>query len=92
MELTLKRNDGGTEYSVAIAPENGKIQSYLRYAGLTLVKEHKNRFSLIDSIKKGANETYILSIITLDFLGKTLHDLIRPNTPADREIAKEMVA
>jgi hypothetical protein len=40
----------------------------------------------------GFSEMLIISRITLDFLGKTLHDLISPEKPEDRELAKEMLA
>jgi hypothetical protein len=39
-----------------------------------------------------SRNAFLLTLITLDFLGKTLHDLISPEKPEDRELAKEMLA
>ena len=92
MEFTLQRATDKSTYKVGIMPKNGKIQSYLRYSSFVVSSEYKQTFSFWNSLTKWLSETAILSRVTLDFLGKTLHDLIRPNTPEDREIAKEMIA
>ncbi len=92
MEFTLVKASDNSQYKVGIIPKNGKIQSYLRYSSFIVSKDYKLSFTFSQALAKWLSETAILSRVTLDFLSKTLHDLIRPNTPEDREIAKEMIA
>lgn len=92
MEFTLIRASDKKSYTIPIAPQDGKIQAYLRYANLDIKKDMSQSFWFFTSVKKWLDETIILSRVTLDFLGKILSDLIAPKAPEDREIAKEMVA
>ncbi|GAB0174525.1 MAG: RIP metalloprotease RseP [Candidatus Altimarinota bacterium] len=92
MSFTLLRSSTQTEYQVEITPMNKKIKSYLRYDNIKINTQYQENFAFSTSLKKGLTETITLSRVTFDFLGKTLHDLIRPNKPEDREIAKEMIS
>ncbi len=77
---------------VSLTPQNGKIGSYIGYRYLSVNKEFKLQYSFSDSLQNALSETFVLSYMTLDVLGKTLKDLILPNTQKDREIAEAMVA
>lgn len=92
MEFTLLKQDDQSTTKIGVVPLDGRIQAYLRYANLKISKEYATPFSFGASITKWFQETFLLSLITLDFLGKTLHDLISPEKPEDRELAKEMLA
>lgn len=92
MEFTLLKQDDQSTSKIGVVPLDGRIQAYLRYANLKISKEYVTPFSFGASITKWFQETFLLSLITLDFLGKTLHDLISPENPEDRELAKEMLA
>ena len=54
--------------------------------------DYKQSFSFSSAIKSALWETYTLSHLTLDALGKTLYDLIIPATPTDRKEASEMIS
>jgi regulator of sigma E protease len=92
MEFTILKHTDGSVTQVSIVPIDGRIQAFLRYSDLKISKDIQHSTSFPDAIKKWLRETIILSLITFDFLGKVLHDLIQPDTPEDRELAKEMLA
>lgn len=79
-------------HDIQIIPENGKIGVALWYANMRTNSEYRPSFSLHEAVKRAAWETYTLSRLTLDTLGKTLHNLILPATPTDRKEASEMIA
>ena len=55
-------------------------------------QEYSIEYAPIDALTAALHETYALSYMTVDVLGKTVKNLIVPATPADREEAKAMVA
>lgn len=92
MEFTLIRKVDQKEYQTGIMPLDGKIKSLLRYSDIHINSQYQESFDFFPSLKKWLSETLILSRVTIDFLWKTLHDIIIPNSPEDREIAKEMIS
>lgn len=91
-ELHMTLYGTGGARVVSLTPQNGKIGSYIGYRYLSVNKEFKLQYSFSDSLQNALSETFVLSYMTLDVLGKTLKDLILPNTQKDREIAEAMVA
>lgn len=90
-EFTIKRSDW-EEVIIWITPNNWKINTYLNYLNHRESSDFSVQYWLLESMNHGFSEMLIISRITLDFLGKTLHDLISPEKPEDRELAKEMLA
>ena len=82
----------GGNREVILTPLNGKVGMYIGYKNLSVNLEYQERFGIIDSFWYAIHETYVLSYMTVDVLGKTLKNLIIPATPADREEAKWMLA
>lgn len=71
-----------------LTPENGKVGMYIGYSNLDVNRDYKEKYGAIESLQNAVHETYVLSYMTVDVLGKTLKNLIIPATPADREEAK----
>lgn len=92
MPLNLTLSESGVTRDITVVPQDGKIGVSLWYTNMRINPDYKPRFSFVDAGRQALWETYTLSRLTLDTLGKTLHDLIIPKTPDDRKEASEMIA
>ncbi len=90
--LNLVLSDSGVTRDVTVTPQDGKIGVALWYENMRMNPDYKPHFSLFTASRQAIWETYTLSRLTLDTLGKTLHDLIIPDTPSERTEASEMIA
>ncbi len=90
--LLLTLSNSWILHDITITPENGKIGVALWYENMRINPDYKQSFSFSSAIKSALWETYTLSHLTLDALGKTLYDLIIPATPTDRKEASEMIS
>lgn len=90
MKMLLSQS--GSIIELSLVPENGKVGMYIGYNELDLNKDLVIQKKGIEGIVAGAKETYYSSVLTLDFLGKVLKNLIAPSTPMEREEAKEMLS
>ena len=64
----------------------------LWYDHMKINPDYKQSFRFSSALTSALWETYTLSRLTLDALGKTLHDLVIPATPMDRKEASEMIS
>lgn len=80
------------ESTLSITPESSRIGVALGYKDLAVNQEYGIKYTPIQALTAALHETYVLSYMTVDVLGKTVKNLIVPATPADREEAKAMVA
>ncbi|MDD2693360.1 MAG: M50 family metallopeptidase [Candidatus Gracilibacteria bacterium] len=90
--VALVLSGTGGERNVNLTPENGKVGMYIGYSNLDVNRNYKEKYGAVESLQNAVQETYVLSYMTVDVLGKTLKNLIVPKTPADREEAKGMIA
>lgn len=86
--IALTLSGTGGERNINLTPENGKVGMYIGYSNLDINRNYKEKYGAVESLQNAVHETYALSYMTVDVLGKTLKNLIVPKTPADREEAK----
>lgn len=86
--IALTLSGTGGERNINLTPENGKVGMYIGYSNLEINRNYTEKYSVMQSLQNAVHETYVLSYMTVDVLGKTLKNLIVPNTPAEREEAK----
>ncbi len=85
-------NSESWEKTLQITPSlRGKIWSYLS-ENVTINKEFKYKYSLLDSIKYWSIETYNQSMLTFQGLGILIKKIFNPETPKERSEAIEQVS
>ncbi len=92
VQVNLILSSSGKEYTVTVEPKNGKIGTYIGYEHIDINKEYIVKYSPWIALLASVHETYVLSVMTIDILGKTVKNLILPKTPQDRELATAMVS
>jgi regulator of sigma E protease len=91
-QVNLLLNRSGSIVNIILTPQDGKVGTYIGYDNLALKKDFVYQKTGLDALVMWAKETYYSSVLTLDFLGKVLKNLIAPATPLEREEAKEMLS
>lgn len=90
IELLLEKN--AITRTIILQPDNGKIWVRLWYIDMKIDEDYLLDLDLYSASIMGVRETYNSSILTLVFLRDLIHGVFVPDTPEERELAKNMLA
>lgn len=88
--IELMRN--GAPNTVSIAPENGKIGSYLGYENLSLDQNFTKKAGVAEAATLSVKETYYSSVMTFKLVKKTLGSLFFAKTSEERKEAQDQLS